>query len=251
MISEDKYNSISSLLKKVTNKVWLVENNNRKENCETELSLYQEGFSIEECFTYKIGSTVFYFACNYSFLKIVERSILAARKKYPELFGTGDAQNIIEALYKESGHKNSIDEYREYLRNYACCYILYETGDILSPNVLRIDLFRILKENKNNPLKMEFIGGFFHILDHFSINGKNLATTNEINDVSEVDDILIYISKAFLKCEGIKEKETKVVVHMENGKPLNCVFFWDEKKEVYFIRFSTKTSPSPTPVDNW
>lgn len=235
MISEDKYNSISSLLKKVTNKVWLVENNNRKENCETELSLYQEGFSIEECFTYKIGSTVFYFACNYSFLKIVERSILAARKKYPELFGTGDAQNIIEALYKESGHQNSIDEYCEYLRNYACCYVLYETGDTLSPNVLRIDLFRILKESKNNPLKMEFVGGFFHILDHFSINGQYLATEKDQNDVSEIDDILIYIAKAFLKCEGIKEQETKVTIQMENGKPLNCVFFWDEAKEVYYL----------------
>lgn len=235
MIPADKYNSINSFLKKVTNKVWLVENNNRKKNSETELNLYQEGFSIEECFTYKIGSTIFYFACNYSFLKIVERSILVARKKHPELFGTGNAQNIIEALYKESGHQNSIDEYREYLRNYACCYILYESGDILSPNVLRIDLFRILKENKNNPLKMEFVGGLFHILDHFSINGQYLATEKEKNDVSEIDDILIYIANAFLKCEGIKEKESKVTIQMENGKPLNCVFFWDEAKEVYYL----------------
>ena len=119
MISVDKYNTISSFLKKITSKVFEVENNNRKEMRETELCLYQEGFSIEECFTYKIGSIVFYFACNYSFLKIVERSILAARKKYPELFGTGDAQSIIEALYKESGHQNSIDEYCEYLQNTA------------------------------------------------------------------------------------------------------------------------------------
>ena len=83
--------------------------------------------------------------------------------------------------------------------------------------------------------QIEFVGGFFHILDHFSINGQYLATEKDKNDVSEIDDILIYIAKAFLKCEGIKEKKTKVIIQMENGQPLNCVFFWDETKEVYYL----------------
>ena len=235
MITKERYEKIEPILKMITQKVWQYENDERNKKGDTILEMYQEGFSIDECFNLKINNILFYFVCNYSFLKIVEKNLLSSRKNFPELFGTGDAQTIIEALYKESGHQNSIDEYREYLRNYACCYILYETGDTLSPNVLRIDLFRILKENKNNPLKMEFVGGFFHILDHFSINGQYLATEKDKNEVSEIDDILIYIAKAFLNREGIKEKETKVTIQMENGKPLNCVFFWDEAKEVYYL----------------
>ena len=236
MISIEKYKMISPVLKRITQNVWACENETRKKKGEIELNLFQEGYSIEECFTYKMDNIVFYFACNYSFLKVVENNLLAARKKSPELFGTGDAQHILDALYKESGQYCSIEEYSEYLRNYACCYVLLETSNQgLSSSVLRIDLYRQLFLNKKNPGDLEFIGGFLHILDHFSIDGKNLATGNDINDISDIDDVFIYIVKAFLNCEGKKEKEIKVKVQMKTGKLLKCVFFWDNEKGVYYL----------------
>ncbi|MBQ7422186.1 MAG: hypothetical protein IJV27_08605 [Prevotella sp.] len=235
MIPKDKYTAISPILKTITHKVWEVENRNRKEGNESELELYQEGFSIEECYAYKVDNTIFYFACNYSFLKVVEKNLLVARKNFPYLFGTSDANHILDALYKESGQCCSKEEYCEYLRNYACCYHFHEIDGELNTDILRIDLFRLLKTCKNNPNCLEFVGGFLHSLDHFSINGQNLATGNDINDISDVDDVLIYIAKAFLKCEGKKGKEIKVKVQMNTGKPLNCVFFWDDEKGVYYL----------------
>lgn len=235
MISTDKYMLISPFLKTKTRKVWEIENLNRVRNSEVELEMYQDGFSIDECFSFIDGKTIFYFACNYSFLKVVEKNLLAARKKSPELFGTGDAQHILDALYKESGQCFSEEEYCDYLRNHACCYHLRETNEELNTNILRIDLFRLLRPCNNNPNCLEFVGGLLHSLDHFSMDEQNLATGNDINEISDIDYVLVYIAKAFLKCEGIKEKETKVTIQMENGKPLNCVFFWDEAKEVYYL----------------
>ena len=236
MIPIEKYEMISPVLKRVTQNVWECENETRKKNNETELDLFQEGFSIEECFAYKIDSIIFYFACNYSFLKVVEKNLLAARKNSPELFGTGDAQHIIDALYKESGQYCQKEEYCDFLRNYACCYLLYEKSDSgLSSNVLRLDLFRLMRP-KENPNYLEFIGGILHALDHFSIDGQNLATGNDINDIPEIDNALIYIAKAFIRCEGITKKEVKVSTQMNTGKPMICVFYWDEKKKVYFLK---------------
>lgn len=235
MISIDKYTLISPLLKTITHKIWEVENHNRIEKNEVGLEMYQEGFSIDECFSFTDGKITFYFACNYSFLKVIEKNLLAARKKSPELFGTGDAQHILDALYKESGQCCSEEEYCDYLRNHACCYLLRETNEELNTNILRIDLFRLLRPCEKNPSCLEFVGGLLHSLDHFSMDEQNLATGNDINEISDIDDVLVYIAKAFLECEGKKENKIKVMINMKTGKPLNCVFYWDDKKEVYFL----------------
>ena len=235
MISIEKYKMISPVLKRVTHNVWTFENETRKKNGETELDLFQEGFSIDECFCFTDGITTFYFACNYSFLRIFEKKLLAARKKSPELFGTGDAQHILDALYKESSQCCSEEEYCDYLRNHACCYHLRETNEELNTNILRIDLFRLLRPCEKNPNCLEFVGGLLHSLDHFSMDEQNLATGNDINEISDIDDVLVYIAKAFLECEGKKGNKIKVTINMKTGKPLNCVFYWDDKKEVYFL----------------
>ncbi|MBQ7423888.1 MAG: hypothetical protein IJV19_03985 [Prevotella sp.] len=235
MIPTEKYTLISPFLKTKTRKVWEFENLNRVRNSEVELDMYQEGFSIDECFSFTDGKTTFYFVCNYSFLKVVEKNLLAARNKSPELFGTGDAQYILDALYKESGQRCSEEEYCDYLRNHACCYHFRETNEELNTNILRIDLFRLLRPCEKNPNCLEFVGGLLHSLDHFSIDGQNLATGNDINEISDIDDVLVYIAKAFLECDGKKDKEIKVKVQMKSGKPLNCVFFWDDDKGVYYL----------------
>lgn len=238
MISKDKYNIISPVLKAVTQKVCNIENQNRGQNGEAELGVYQEGFSIAECFSCRIDNTTFYFACNYSFLKVIKQNLISARNKYPELFGTENAPDVLEALYRESMQQCSKEEYSDYLKNYACCYLLYEEGEELSANILRIDLYRLLKPNAKNPENLEFVGGFLHALDHFSVNGQNLATENDHNDVPYIDDILIYIAKGFLEesKHGTKGEKNKVKIVMDNGKELNCAFYWDDKKNVYFIK---------------
>lgn len=64
----------------------------------------------------------------------------------------------------------------------CCSYVAYrfygEFGD-----VLQIDLLRAIKPNKKIPGKNDVVGGLLHVLKHFSLDGKNLATGTDKNEV--------------------------------------------------------------------
>lgn len=72
---------------------------------------------------------------------MISRQIKIAQTQFPDKFGTGNADDVMDALYGVSnyqcwGDKNA---YLEYLIDYCCGYVVYrvdgEFGD-----VLRIDL---------------------------------------------------------------------------------------------------------------
>lgn len=64
-------------------------------------------------------------------------------------------------------------------------------------DVLRIDLLRAIKPNKKIPGKNDVVGGLLHVLKHFSLDGKNLATGTDKNDVFDVMHIIYLIAMAF------------------------------------------------------
>ena len=61
----------------------------------------------------------------------------------------------------------TLEDYISYLQDFACCYILYEEKQKMSPSVLRVDLLRYLKDNQTTR-KKDFVGGLLHSLKHFS-----------------------------------------------------------------------------------
>ena len=235
MISKEKYKIISSQLKNVTYNIWKCENANRESDGEAKLEIYQEGFSIDECFCYSKGDYMLYFACNFTFLKTVLRDILCAICDTPGNFGTGNASDVINALFKISGRYRTTEDFIAYLKNFACCYVLYETKGAISPKILRVDLLRYLKDNKKDANKKDFVGGLLHSLKHFSIEGKNLSVGQDINDISCMDDILVYIAKAFVKCAENNTKDNVIVMQIEDGINMKFSFYYDEDKHVYFL----------------
>ncbi len=62
--------------------------------------------------------------CNGSFLRMIYDTLLNASKEHPEKFGTGDANDVIDALYDVSGFYGFGDKnrYRVYIRE---CMLLY------------------------------------------------------------------------------------------------------------------------------
>lgn len=126
MVSEDLFRQISSILEKRTKKIWECENTNRKLKGEKELEMYQYGFSIADCYNTSADEITLFFVFNYSFLNIVSNKILSAIDKYPNSFGTGNAQDVINALYNLSNMGYTLEDYISYLQDFACCYILYE-----------------------------------------------------------------------------------------------------------------------------
>ena len=235
MVSEEKYRQISSILEKKTKIIWEYENKSRIVKGEKELEMYQYGFSIADCFNATADGITFYFVFNYSFLNIVSNKILSAIDKYPSSFGTGNAQDVIDALYKLSKMGLSQENYISYLQDFACCYILYEYNNAMCNNILRVDLLRYMKDNETTH-KKEFVGGLLHSLKHFSKDGKNLSVGKDVNDVSKMDDILIYIGRAFIECGQNKPKDNTVEILIKDGKCMRFAFYCDTEKETYYLK---------------
>ena len=236
MVSEDLFRQISSILEKRTKKIWECENTNRKLKGEKELEMYQYGFSIADCYMVTGGDgAVLLFVFNYSFLTIVLDQILLAIDKYPNSFGTGNAQDVIDAIYKLSSMGCSQEDYILFLQDFACCYVLYEEYKFLSTNILRVDLLRYLKDNQTTR-KKDFVGGFFHSLKHFSKNGKNLSVGKDINDVSNMEDILIYIGRAFRDCAQNKPKDNTVEIPIKDDARMRFAFYYDKDKDTYYLK---------------
>jgi hypothetical protein len=157
MISVEKYRQISSILEKRTKKIWEYENQYGQHKEEKEVEMYQYGFSIADCYNVTDDDgIVLYFVFNYSFLNIVLNILLSAIDKCPNQFGTGNAQDVIDALYDLSNMGCSLDNFISYLQDFACCYVLYEEEQCLSPNILRVDLLRYMKDNKQHIKKIYF-----------------------------------------------------------------------------------------------
>ncbi len=234
MISVEKYSQISSILETRTKRIWEYENESRELKGEKELEMYQYGFSIADCYNTSADGITLFFVFNYSFLNIVSNKILSAIDKYPNSFGTGNAQDVINALYNLSNMGYTLEDYISYLQDFACCYILYEEKQKMSPSVLRVDLLRYLKDNETTQ-KKDFVGGLLHSLKHFSKDGRNLSVGEDINDVSNMEDILFYIGRAFVECERNKPKDNIVEILIKDDKYMRFVFYYDTDKDTYFL----------------
>lgn len=67
--------------------------------------------------------------------------------------------------------------------------------------------------HKNDPLKSDFVGGLLHVLKHFSVEGKNLATGNDINNVFDIGHIIYLIAMAF-RLKKQCEKDHQIIVFL-------------------------------------
>ena len=199
MLKREEYDELMRYLQPVFKRIWEHENNERKKEGKS-LDAFQFGFPINTIWHYKTGENdeEFYIIFNLGFLNTISRQIKIAQTQVPEKFGTGNADDVLEALYAVSNYKSFGDknEYLGYLVDHCCSYVVYrnkgEFGD-----VLRIDLLRAIRPNKKNPQKSDIIGGILYALKHFSFDGKNLSTGSDKNDVFDVMHILYLIAIAF------------------------------------------------------
>ena len=182
-------------------------------------------------------------AADNIFLSMIKEQYLNAFDNYKDNFGTGDALDVLKALYLNSGFRETRYCFLRYidvaLAYETCCYAFFKRGNAFDDEFLRIDLFREIKPNKDNPDKLEFIGGLFHALKHFSYQGRNLSIGCEVEH-TEVDSLMEVVKRciiAFLHKQ--KEEKGKDYVYDEsinNGKQLRYVFYKEENTGTYYIK---------------
>ena len=159
-------------------------------------------------------------------------------------FNVESSQNILSILYEysnycSSGKGRTLEDYVQYLRTEACCYVVRYYNNQFG-EILRVDLFRqedVVKD-QNDINKKEFTGGFFHCLKHYSINGFVLYNIRGSRDISiyginNIYEILIFICICFSNYEKIKDK--KRVLTLNEKEILLGAFYQEEDSNVFFV----------------
>ena len=235
IISIKEYNALMNFMESKLKSLWNHENEEREKQGKELINVFQFGFSILDINHYYIDENCdFYIVFNSSFLKMISSSILDATKKYPNKFGTGDAEDVIDALYNTSGYKywGTKQDYINFLTGHACCYVVYQDNGIFS-DILRIDMFRSTMPNKEDPTKIDFVGGLLHTLKHFSIKDQNLSTGTYIYNIFDIRHIIYLIGMAFRlkKGEGTKYKSLQ---QLTNAIML-ASFYKEEVTGIFFL----------------
>ena len=238
-IDRQEYDDLMNYLQPTFRKIWEHENEERHKRGES-LDAFQFGFPINEICHYQTGDEGedFYIIYNTGFLKTISHQIILAQQQCPEKFGTGNADDVIDALYSVSGYNAFGDKnaYLDYLIDYNCCYVVYKNNGSFS-DVLKIDLLRRILPNKKVPLKSDFVGGLLHVLKHFSVKGKNLATGNDVNNVFDVRHIIYLIAMAFrLKKQCDKDHCIyEAFQNLDKGN-MHASFYKEEVANVYYLK---------------
>lgn len=233
-ITNEEYDALMSFLQPKFKALWAHENEERKKRGQEELNMFQFGFSILDICHYNVDDEhSFYVIFNSSFLNLIYKVILKALESMPEKFGTGNATDVLEALYHESAYYGSIDQYSEFLADNACCYIVYKSKEGFDDNILRIDTFRQLKPCAKDEGIIEFVGGLLHVLKHFSIDQRNLSTGTYIYDVFDIHHIVYLVGMAFRLREGEGSKY-KAIQYLGDDKML-ASFYKEENTGFFFV----------------
>lgn len=193
------------------------------------------GVPVDNYIVFGEGAPVYYMIRSNVFMHLADRMLIEAKDKYPERFGTGDADDVIDALllHYPYGEKSW---YIDFLKDEQFCYIMQLNNGAFSDKILRIDLFRLFQKNKKGV--NEFTGGLFHLLKHFSHGGTPLSTGSGENDIVHINKLLMDIAVAFFTHPHILKKKDhfEIKVPISDKHQFNIAIYFEENSKVYFIK---------------
>jgi len=169
------------------------------------------------------------------FMGVMEGVLLEAARNNPDNFGTRDANKVMDALYitRPVGERKDFDEL---VKNEQFALVFeVDENDIVSPNVLRLDLFRMIKKEKNDANKYEFIGGLLHALKHFVCDGLALSTNKENEKIDHPSQIIALIIETFFQSTHIPNGRGFEADYTINGKRYHMGFFKEAIADVHFL----------------
>jgi hypothetical protein len=117
--------------------------------------------------TILLREKMFYIMLDHLMVELLEEDLFdTATTNFPESFGNGSPEVVLDAIFQSSGYKG-IEEYGEFLRKGSYFAICDENS-----KTLKIPLFRSMGKN-------EFSGGLLHLLKHFNVKGNAVTTGSQ------------------------------------------------------------------------
>lgn len=237
-LTTEDYKTASALLKSKCLTLWKVEN----ENGGIQRDIAQTRFPINLTWVQKISNddNIIVFE-NLSFKRHIEEYERAIQKD-KSIVCKGNAYGILSLMYDYSIERTancSFEQYIENVKTESCSYILHRKENDFDDLILRVDTFRMIKENEKGS---DFIGGLFHALNHFTIDEIDDGQRNYVFDVLH----LRYLAaKAFFLGNVIEtDKPNTIIKTIPNplhDSLIKFVFFVKPNSNIGFITTITTT----------
>ena len=195
------------------------------------------GVPLENYRVIQVEGRTFYIVQTNTFKFTMEEVLLRAQKSTPEKFGTGDAIDVIEAMRLQQTWPIELPAFAEFITSDKCAYVFESEFGYVKDKMLRLDLARLIRPNKNKE-KNEFIGGLLHAFKHFSKEGINYSTGKSNHSLKHPYELVDQIVLAFFTAPGIFENQRDYIVkvpYMKKRK-LKFVFYRQENTGIYFLK---------------
>lgn len=232
LVSKEEYIEVSALIKTEMRELAMHEKKNS----------YLAQIAINNCYVRHLPDNSLLFQIfSPGFIRIIEQDYIKALIDTPECFGTGNARDVVHGLFQQAKHRNypwDEERYIEYLSNEIFCLLLCKRDTTFCKEMLRIDLFRQLKESKTVTGCYEFVGGIFHALKHFSVNEQcaSLLSNQNVN-LYDVEQLIWPIANAFFIGSWKKGNRPKTfetsTLYLNKQFTLN--FYREDNSNVAFV----------------
>ena len=186
-----------------------------------------------------LGGRTFYTISTAVFKVILDTHLAKAVLQSPNKFGSGRAEDVLEAIYSVEP-LGEVDDFERRLRTENFSWVFELTDGKLNSDVLRVDLFRILQREGLG--RTVFTGGVFHAFKHFSYQGIPLSYHNEIHDIAHPNYIFNILIEGFFfqPKERLSDTVFTTRVSLDDEHDLMFVFYYEPNTQVYFIKSVSK-----------
>ena len=193
--------------------------------------------SVKEKFTVN-GVDLYKFYSRKIYQDIFERIIYCLQQSKPEIFGIGEPELILKEIFaftQLEGNYQSLtyEEFEKFTLN--DCFML--VGDVSGEKVLRLDLFRKIKNDN------EFLGGFLHGFKHFVKNGVPLTAFYNKKEKQELPvDFTEKVIEAFYCGNHTFDRNVngkgdayKINYEFDDGVKFEVIVYYQLSCGVYFL----------------
>ena len=186
----------------------------------------------------EISDRTFFVVSTNVFHQMLNSVLAEACEKYPDCFGTGNASDVLCALYKIEA-VGTIDEFQSFLNEEQFAWVAELNDGHVQTKLLRIELFRKIDNLKGDQTKTEFTGGAFHSFRHFHYKGVPLSTKKEKKDIDHPNSIIELLISGFflseLKQTDDKGEKFESKATIKDGTKYSFAFYLEKESQIHFV----------------
>lgn len=186
-----------------------------------------------------IDGNTYIVAAGEVFRGIIEDVLVEAATRFPQSFGNKNAHSVVKAIFdtRPLPMFENMEQVEESFatEKFAMAFKIHSDGSV-DRNVLRLDLFRMIKNNPENKNETEFVGGVMHAFKHFNVNGLSLSTKPGENPIYHPSEVIAMAIKSYFEVEHIPQGKGFVTeLPIGDGKVIKCSFYPEEDLEISFL----------------